>query len=58
MKQIYIKISKWQDFTFNIENQMLSDIHIYRALNSFWIKKVKKKQMGKSNSIQIKFKVE
>ena len=46
MKQIYIKMSKWQDFTFNIENQMLSDIHIYRALNSFWIKKVKKKTNG------------
>ena len=46
MKQIYIKMSKWQDFTFNIENQMLSDIHIYRALNSFWIKKVKIKTNG------------
>ena len=46
MKQIYIKMSKWQDITFNIENKMLSDIHIYRALNSFWIKKVKKNKWG------------
>lgn len=56
MEKFYIKASKWQDFSFDLDNQILIDIHILRALNSFWTKKVSK--MEKANSIQIQFKIQ
>ena len=55
MEKFYIKMSKWQDYTFDLENQILTNIHILRALNLFWASKVSK--VDKANSLQIQFKV-
>ena len=42
MEKFYVKMSNWQDFYFNVENHILTDLHILRAINSLWNKKINK----------------